>query len=446
VIVDGLVYDVTPFLDRHPGGKEMLLLAAGRECTDLFNSYHWSNPDKPRQYMKNYEIGVLVGPSEFPVYAPDTKGFYATLSKRVKAHFERTGENPKNPFSGLWRLAVQMTVGITCFLISVGVLLPGLSFPLRCLAAWVYGVFQVMPLLHAMHDASHTAIGPHEGWWKTIGRVSLDWYAGGSMISWHHQHIVGHHVYTNIFKADPDIPMSETTDMRRLVPVQVWRSVYAFQWLYLPVLYTLLAFKVRWTDVTDTWIARDSGPIRVNFYDSAFVRVFLSKGFWAFWRFYFPLAILGLDQASFWTLFFVTELSSGMWLAWNFEVSHLAPDADFPVSVDMDLAKGGAMATAAKFAADQEAAAKGGKAAAAAAAAGEAAGKSARSSAGPSQLVIPRCWAVVQVESSVDYGHNSWWTAWWSGALNYQIEHHLFPGISQYQYPAIAGIVKDTCK
>jgi len=32
------------------------------------------------------------------------------------------------------------------------------------------------------------------------------------------------------------------------------------------------------------------------------------------------------------------------------------------------------------------------------------------------------------------------------GALNYQTEHHLFPGVSQYHYPAIAPIVRDVCK
>ena len=46
---------------------------------------------------------------------------------------------------------------------------------------------EVMPLLHSMHDASHTAIGKDERYWKAIGRLSLDWYSGGSMISWHHQ-------------------------------------------------------------------------------------------------------------------------------------------------------------------------------------------------------------------------------------------------------------------
>lgn len=56
VIVEGKVYDVTHFLDKHPGGKEMLLLSAGRECTALFTSYHWAT-EKPRKYLSAYEIG-----------------------------------------------------------------------------------------------------------------------------------------------------------------------------------------------------------------------------------------------------------------------------------------------------------------------------------------------------------------------------------------------------
>ncbi len=217
VIVDGRVYDITDFIPTHPGGSEMLLLAAGRECTDLFNSYHWKAPEKARKYLVNYEIGKLVGPTEYPVFAPDTTGFYATLSERVKKHFEETKKNPKTKIPGAWRLAVQIAVGLSMFLVSVGYVNPltmeygpgvGNVLPLwaRFAAAAIYGIFQVMPLLHAMHDASHTAIGTTQTSWKFFGRLTLDWYAGASMLSWHHQHIVGHHVYTNIFMADPDIP------------------------------------------------------------------------------------------------------------------------------------------------------------------------------------------------------------------------------------------------
>jgi len=55
-------------------------------------------------------------------------------------------------------------------------------------------------------------------------------------------------------------------------------------------------------------------------------------------------------------------------------------------------------------------------------------------------------WAVLQVITSVDYGHGSYIQTFFSGALNYQSIHHLFPGVSQYHYPAIAPIVIDVCK
>ena len=34
------VYDVSEFLNRHPGGVDQILLGAGRDITQLFESYH----------------------------------------------------------------------------------------------------------------------------------------------------------------------------------------------------------------------------------------------------------------------------------------------------------------------------------------------------------------------------------------------------------------------
>ena len=35
---------------------------------------------------------------------------------------------------------------------------------------------------------------------------------------------------------------------------------------------------------------------------------------------------------------------------------------------------------------------------------------------------------------------------WFTGGLNFQIEHHLFPNICHIHYPQIADIVRDTAK
>jgi fatty acid desaturase len=43
-------------------------------------------------------------------------------------------------------------------------------------------------------------------------------------------------------------------------------------------------------------------------------------------------------------------------------------------------------------------------------------------------------------------GHNDTIQTFLCGALNYQVEHHLFPGVSQYYYPELAPMVRATCK
>lgn len=40
------VYDVSGFIEKHPGGVSQLLLGAGRDVTVLFESYHNFNVSK----------------------------------------------------------------------------------------------------------------------------------------------------------------------------------------------------------------------------------------------------------------------------------------------------------------------------------------------------------------------------------------------------------------
>jgi hypothetical protein len=40
IVVDSVVYDVTPWLSRHPGGQEILLMYGGDDATDVFKAFH----------------------------------------------------------------------------------------------------------------------------------------------------------------------------------------------------------------------------------------------------------------------------------------------------------------------------------------------------------------------------------------------------------------------
>jgi linoleoyl-CoA desaturase len=53
-----------------------------------------------------------------------------------------------------------------------------------------------------------------------------------------------------------------------------------------------------------------------------------------------------------------------------------------------------------------------------------------------------RVWAAHEVETTVNFCPRNPVLTWLVGGLNFQIEHHLFPGVPHTLYPSIAGIVE----
>mmetsp|Transcript_3649 Transcript_3649/g.11432 ORF Transcript_3649/g.11432 Transcript_3649/m.11432 type:complete len:154 (+) Transcript_3649:2-463(+) len=57
IAVDGIVYDITDFLDQHPGGEEVVLETAGTDATGSFDDVGHSSD--ARDQLKKYKIGEL---------------------------------------------------------------------------------------------------------------------------------------------------------------------------------------------------------------------------------------------------------------------------------------------------------------------------------------------------------------------------------------------------
>lgn len=57
ILIHGNVYDVTKFLEEHPGGEEVLLDQAGKNATEAFEDIGHSTD--ARELMKQYRIGDL---------------------------------------------------------------------------------------------------------------------------------------------------------------------------------------------------------------------------------------------------------------------------------------------------------------------------------------------------------------------------------------------------
>ncbi|XP_073525517.1 uncharacterized protein [Phyllobates terribilis] len=57
LIINGKVYDVTNFLEEHPGGDEILLTATGKDATDDFEGVGHSTSAKAN--MEEYCVGEV---------------------------------------------------------------------------------------------------------------------------------------------------------------------------------------------------------------------------------------------------------------------------------------------------------------------------------------------------------------------------------------------------
>lgn len=94
IIIDDKVYDVSKFLDEHPGGDEIIFEQAGRDATENFVDIGHS--DDALKILKSKCVGTV-----------------DTTSERVV--FEEKVEEVEGK-SGSGRLAI--TVAILCFIIG----------------------------------------------------------------------------------------------------------------------------------------------------------------------------------------------------------------------------------------------------------------------------------------------------------------------------------------
>ncbi|KAI6248645.1 putative cytochrome b5 [Erysiphe necator] len=57
IIVDDGVYDITNFLEKHPGGVRILKRVAGKDATKQFWKYH--SEDVMKKYAEKLKIGTV---------------------------------------------------------------------------------------------------------------------------------------------------------------------------------------------------------------------------------------------------------------------------------------------------------------------------------------------------------------------------------------------------
>lgn len=243
---------------------------------------------------------------------------------------------------------------------------------------------------NVQHDGGHGSCSER----KRVNRLmalSLD-LLGGSSYFWNFKHNVAHHTYPNVSGSDDDIYLGP---LARLSPHDRRFWFHRFQHIYMWGLYGLLALKWQLVDDFHSMLRPGFGQTHVPRPRGGELWLFCAGKL-----VFFGLAIgVPLLFHSAWkvaALFAVTGATLGFVLGCVFQLAHCVEQADYQIPV---------------------------------AATGR----------------LDREWAVYQVESAVDFARSNRFVTWFLGGLNFQIEHHLFPGVCHLHYPALSAIVEPVC-
>lgn len=386
-IYRGTAYNLSPYLDRHPGGRWLLNLAIGRDCTALFESYHL-RPDVAVSMLNR--LPKLEG---FPVDAvprspyPNDSDLYNTIRERVKKEVFKGTEVKGAHRSG--------SEGAAVAIISYAVLAYSLyAFDTNIITGFLIGLAGAWIGLTIQHCGNHGAMSTNPVINNLMGLT--DDLVGGSSLMWRYHHQVSHHIHCNDDTLDEDVlnafPILRFDDR---LPKHWYHK---FQHLYMWLTFPFLTVVFQWGDLQGLVDNRTIGATLYGASNLEKATVIAGKLVHYALLFGVPFFLHGgaaalIGAASYY-------FAQGIVLASTFAVSHNVPETK-PVDP------------------------------------------------GPTQDslrmdTLERDWGVQQVLTSANWGGVI--GNFFTGGLNLQIEHHLFPAISFMHYPAIATIVEDECK
>jgi linoleoyl-CoA desaturase len=325
-----------------------------------------------------------------PIFSKkDDAKFFRTLNKRVNEYFK--DNNLKK--TGNWKLYLKTIILFTLFIAPYFIIIasPEINFAVFILLSIVIGIGMAGIGMNVMHDGNHGAYST-KSWVNKFMGGSI-YILAGNVYNWQVQHNVLHHTYTNIPGHDEDLDAGRVI---RFTKEAKWEKFHKFQHYYSVFLYGLLTFN--WCLTTD--FKQMAGYLKRKL---SYGEVKSPKILWT------TLVITKIIYFSVWLVipmvvgviwwkvligFFVMHYVAGLILSIVFQLAHIIDDTTNPEPNE----------------------------------AGE----------------IENTWAIHQLFTTINFAPKNWLVNWYTGGLNHQVEHHLFPNISHVHYDKIAEIVKQT--
>jgi linoleoyl-CoA desaturase len=394
--INGKRYNLHGF--NHPGGNEILKLCEGEpDCTALFESYHtFCDKDKIRLMMRNMEVSEISScdTTLSSMFSFESTGFYATLQRRVVAHFERKHKRTirRSDVKSNWDWAHTVCLLCMLFLLCQFQLLFGTYWHIRCICSLVSGISLAGLGFNVLHDAGHYALSTNPTSNQRLSYVICGLLLWNHML-WAYHHAVRHHQYTGNFEYDPDLVhlmpfVRKTTKSQAHWLFTVSRSWFAFKFLLGNTLFPGAAYGISmahfiiWVPTGTLW--KMKLPEHFRIFEKANVGQYVISALFHcvmcwYGGTYMLLHIIGANVTVF---------------------LGIAPDHDlFPTHLETEKLN----------------------------------------------LTKPIDWGEMQVRSSANFCNRYRAFTKFMGCINFQIEHHLFPSVCNHHLPEIAPIVKHTC-
>lgn len=287
------------------------------------------------------------------------------------------------PSIGDPRLQRKAALILIWFALSYGALLIAPTFPASLLASLSLAFAASALGFSVFHDANHHTLFQRPAA-NLMGARLCSVMLGPSRHFWVHKHQGLHHRQPNVFGWDDDL---ETRGLLRLSPACAWKRRFVRQEVKALFYYGLNTVEwLFWKDFRCLAEGRlnDGHPLKLG--RRARGEFFLCKGLYVCLFVAPPFFVLPLMWAVSAFILFHVVLS---WvLAAVFQVAHLTSGMDF----------GGVRAG------DD--------------------------------------WAMHQIRTTADFATHSHLTTWFTGGLNHQIEHHLFPNVAHTHYSDLRPIVR----
>lgn len=312
--------------------------------------------------------------------------FFKSLKAKVNHYFSQTGKSrnggPALFFKGLGLILSAIAVYFILVFFSP-------HWIIAVLLCAVFGANLAAIGFNVMHEGGHGSFSRHK-WINSVSAYSLN-IMGGTIHFWKQKHNIDHHTYTNIDGMDHDIDIK----FMRMHEEQQRKSHHRFQQYYWILLYgvSYIAW-VLYQDFEKYFsgkMGRDGKKIKIDFREHLIFWV-TKLGYISLYLL-LPVLMLGFVKALIG--FIIAAVVCGFTLSIVFQLAHVVEGTSFPENIN---------------------------------------GK------------IQNEWAVHQISSTANFATRSKLAYFFLGGLNFQVEHHLFPGISHVHYPKINEFVKETCK